>query len=102
MKIKSNVAEATKYSNDALEAFYTAVENGQARLALLILVDVIEEFANRFDELEEKAPNQEVAKQEAKEVVAPVKEQVKETETSIVEEKPAPKAKAAVKDNAAE
>lgn len=53
MKIESRVAEATKYSTDALEAFYTAVDNGQARLALLILVDVIEAFADKLDELEE-------------------------------------------------
>lgn len=54
MKIKSNVAEASKYSDDALEAFYTAVENGQARLALMILVDVIQTFEEKIDALEGK------------------------------------------------
>lgn len=53
MRIQSTVAEATKYSTDALEAFYTAVDNGQARLALLILVDIIEVFADKLDEFEE-------------------------------------------------
>lgn len=51
MIIKSTVAEATKYGDDALEAFYTAVDNGQARLALIILVDVIKAFEEKIDEL---------------------------------------------------
>lgn len=96
MKIKSTVAEATKYSTDALEAFYTAVENGQARLALLILVDVIEEFANRFDALEIAIPNE----IKAEDTVS--KDEIKPLETNSTEDKPAPKAKAVAKENAAE
>jgi hypothetical protein len=102
MKIKSTVAEATKYSSDALEAFYTAVENGQARLALLILVDVIEEFADRFDALEIAAPNEITSEVATKTEVTPANEEVKPSETNVAEDKPAPKAKAVAKENAAE
>ncbi len=96
MKIKSTVAEATKYSTDALEAFYTAVENGQARLALLILVDVIEEFASRFDALEVTMPS------EIKAETVVTKDEIKPSETNSTEDKPAPKAKAVAKENAAD
>lgn len=92
MKIKSTVAEATKYGEDAIEAFYTSVENGQSRLALLILSDIIEEFAARFDELEKSsAPVVEEVK--VKENILPAeKEQVEPVKTEV-------KAKTAVKDN---
>ena len=36
---------------DALEAFYTAVDNGQARLAMSILVDIVEVFAEKIEAL---------------------------------------------------
>lgn len=101
MKIKSTVAEATKYGSDALEAFYTAVENGQARLALLILVDVIEEFAGRFDALESLAVIESPKEEVETKVEVPVKEEIKPSDV-IVEEKVAPKAKSSNKESSAE
>jgi hypothetical protein len=46
MKINSEVSKLARFGEDAIEGFNTAVENGQARLAMSILVDVI----NAFDE----------------------------------------------------
>ena len=94
MKIKSRVAEATKYSTDALEAFYTAVDNGQARLALLILVDVIEAFDEKLDELEELklslTTKVEEVKPEPQKIVQEVKD-VKQEESTEAKAKPKPK-----------
>ena len=52
MKIESEVTKLSRYGDDGLEGFYTAVDNGQARLAMTILVDVIAAFADKIDELE--------------------------------------------------
>lgn len=52
MIIESDTAKASRYSDDALEAFYIAVENGQARMALQILVDIVATYADKIDELE--------------------------------------------------
>lgn len=80
MKIKSTVAEATKYGDDALEAFYTAVDNGQARLALLILTDVVKAFEERFDALDSEDNLVEQT---------PAIEEVKVEEVKVVEEQEA-------------
>ena len=68
MKIESEVARLSRYGDDALEGFYTAVDNGQARLAMTILVDVISAFANKIDALEESLSGEE------KEILPPAKE----------------------------
>lgn len=82
MKIDSDVARASRYGDDAIEAFYTAVNNGQARLAMSILVDVISGFNEKFDELDEKLnPNQEIKPE-------------KTTQPVVEEVKPEPKPKA--------
>lgn len=83
MKIESTVAEATKYGPDALEAFYTAVDNGQARLALLILVDIVKAFEEKIDELTEAKTAAPVVQQKAEEdkkEQATVKPEVKKVE----------------------
>ena len=84
MIIESDVAKASRYGDDAIEAFNTAVDNGQARLAMSILVDVINAFNEKFDELDQKlnAPQ---------EIKAPKKEEKVEVEAEV---KPEPKAKA--------
>jgi hypothetical protein len=51
MYIKSEVGRLSRYGEDAVEAFRTAVNNGQARLGMQILVDVIDAFADKLDEL---------------------------------------------------
>lgn len=52
MYIKSEIGELSRYGDDAIQAFVTAVDNGQARLGMQILVDVIEKFAEKFDEID--------------------------------------------------
>lgn len=85
MKIESEVARQSRYGDDAIEAFNTAVDNGQARLAMSILVDIVNAFAEKFDELlEEKVSNeqeQEVLKEEV-----PKKEEVKQKNTATKDE----------------
>lgn len=51
MRIESEVARQSRYGDDAIEAFNTAVDNGQARLAMSILVDIVNAFAEKLDEL---------------------------------------------------
>jgi hypothetical protein len=41
-----------RYGDNAIDAFLTAVDNGQARLGLQILVDIVVAFADKIDELE--------------------------------------------------
>ena len=53
MKIESDVARAARLGEDAIEAFNMAVNNGQARLGMSILVDIINAFAEKLDELTE-------------------------------------------------
>jgi hypothetical protein len=86
MIIPSETAKSSRYGEDAIEAFYTAVDNGQARLAMSILVDIIEAFAEKIEALEEAASP-------VAEVKPPAKEQVKVEEQIEEEVKPAPKAK---------
>ncbi len=86
MIIESEVAKNSRYGEDALEAFYTAVDNGQARLAMSILVDIIVAFADKIEALEE------AASAGVNEVKPPVKEEVK-AHASEEEIKPAPKQK---------
>ena len=69
MKIESEVTKLSRYGDDGLEGFYTAVDNGQARLAMTILVDVIAAFADKIDELEAAIlPKEEEVKPPAVEV----------------------------------
>jgi choline kinase len=86
MIIESEVAKNSRYGEDALEAFYTAVDNGQARLAMSILVDIISAFADKIEALEEAS----IAS--VNEVKPPVKEEVK-VDISDDEIKPASKQK---------
>jgi hypothetical protein len=52
MYIKSEIGKLSRYGEDAVQAFRTAVDNGQARLGMQILVDIIEKFSEKFDELD--------------------------------------------------
>ena len=54
MKINSEVSKLARFGEDAIEGFNTAVENGQARLAMSILVDVINAFDEKLDDIDEK------------------------------------------------
>jgi hypothetical protein len=52
MYIESEIGKQMRYGDNAVDAFVTAVDNGQARLGMQILVDVIVAFADKIDELE--------------------------------------------------
>lgn len=79
MRIESETAKASRYGDDALEAFSTAVDNGQARLAISILVDIINAFAEKIDAIEEKMePVQEIKVEPKEEIKPEPKQKVKE------------------------
>jgi hypothetical protein len=52
MYIESEIGKQMRYGDDAIDAFLTAVDNGQARLGMQILVDIVVAFADKIDELE--------------------------------------------------
>lgn len=87
--ITSEVSKEYMREEDAVEGFKAAVENGQVRLALQILSDVIdgmmEIFNMAFDDSEE---NEEPKQEEAKQV--PLEEPVAEVKETAVK-KPAAK-----------
>lgn len=85
MKIESEVARQSRYGDDAIEAFNTAVDNGQARLAMSILVDIVNAFAEKFDELLEERVSNEQEQEVLKEEV-PKKEEVKQKNTATKDE----------------
>ena len=97
MKINSASAEVTGYGSDAIEAFNQAVENGQSRLALYVLVDIIDALVERIEELSEnKIPQPEEIKVEEKTVkTEEVVEQITKQEESI---KPQVKTKSPTKE----
>jgi osmotically-inducible protein OsmY len=53
-KISSERLAQSVRTDDALAAFEQSVGNGQARLAIEVLVDVINALVDKVDELEEK------------------------------------------------
>lgn len=80
MYIESEIGKLSRYSSNAIEAFRVAVDNGQARLAMQILVDVIDAYAEKFDEYDALI-------EEKLNVITPDNEQVVATEEVIVETK---------------
>ena len=93
MYIQSEIGKLARYSENAIEAFRIAVDNGQARLAMQILVDVIDTYAEKFDEydalIEEKFNSLTPTNIEAVKEVEIEKEEVKLSQ----EPTPQPKAK---------
>ena len=78
MYIKSEIGELSRYGDDAIQAFVTAVDNGQARLGMQILVDVIEKFAEKFDEIDNII-------EEKLNLITPVKTEATPTPTPVIE-----------------
>lgn len=79
MRIESEVSKAARFGEDAIEGFNTAVNNGQARLAMSILVDIINAFDEKFDQLDEVlAPKAEVRKEQPQEIKPEPKAKAKE------------------------
>ena len=60
MKIKSEIGTGSLYGDDSLEAFYNAVENGQARLALQFLSEIVEVLIDKIEFIENKIGIEEV------------------------------------------
>ena len=82
MRIESEVSKAARFGEDAIDGFNTAVNNGQARLAMSILVDIINAFNEKFDELDEVlAPKAEPKKEQAQEAKPEPKAKAKEQAT---------------------
>lgn len=83
MKIESDVARAARLGDDAIDAFNMAVNNGQARLGMSILVDIINAFAEKLDELTES--------QDEKDTVVPQKTEEPKTKNTTTKEEVKPK-----------
>jgi len=91
--ITSDLSKEIFREEDAVEGFREAVENGQVRLALQILVDVVDGMMEIFNMAlgeEEENESQEQPSIEAPKNVEPIEEAVQ------VEEKKAPAKKAPV------
>ncbi len=82
--IESEISKQYLREEDAVEGFREAVENGQVRLALQILVDIVEAFADIFDALTEDEDSDEQVVEEKKEEVK--KEEIKEVEAKKPEQ----------------
>lgn len=90
MRIESEIARQSRYGEDAIEAFNTAVDNGQARLAMSILVDIINAFAEKLDELtSESAVSEENVKTIEKEDIKQKQTGKEESKTVAKEDAPA-------------
>ena len=106
MYIESEIGKQMRYGDNAIDAFLTAVDNGQARLGLQILVDIVVAFADKIDELE--AANQKEDVIDVPEIImpadvsapAPVEEapKVEEVKAPSKEEEVQPKNKVAPKE----
>jgi hypothetical protein len=68
--IESEISKQYLREEDAVEGFREAVENGQVRLALQILVDIVDAFVDIFEAVTEGEDEEEVQQEVTKEVVA--------------------------------
>ena len=57
LKIPTRISTSLGDSSDAISMFNTAVTNGQARLAMEILIDIINGLANKIESLESVNPS---------------------------------------------
>ena len=87
-QILSDVSKQYLLEEDAIKGFRMAVENGQSRLALTILTDIIEVFNDIFVEV--LSDDNEDDNKEKTETVNEVKAEVK-TEEKEPQQKVAPK-----------
>jgi hypothetical protein len=85
--IESEISKQYLREEDAVEGFREAVENGQVRLALQILVDIVDAFVDIFEAVTEGEEEEEVQQEVTKEVVAEKIEQ----EQPVEKIEPAPK-----------
>jgi hypothetical protein len=85
--IESEISKQYLREEDAVEGFREAVENGQVRLALQILVDIVDAFVDIFEAVTEGEDEEEVQQEVTKEVVA---EKIQQ-EQPVEKIEPAPK-----------
>jgi len=86
--ITSDTSKQYLREDDAVKGFEIAVGNGQSRMALTILVDVINGIMDIFNALEEpKLQKQVQVAEAAEEEVLPVAKPVAKKETKTTEEK---------------
>lgn len=102
--IKSDVSEQYLLEEDAVEGFRQAVMNGQVRLALQILVDIVDVFEAFIasvvedDEESETIVGETSTESKSELPLIELKEEEKVAEPQTVDKKPATK-KAAAKDD---
>lgn len=92
--IESEISKQYLREENAIEGFREAVENGQVRLALQILVDIVEVFGEIFEALTEEDGENQIQNTEKAEQPKP--EPQLEQEEKIAE-KPEPAAKKVAK-----
>ena len=80
--IKNERLAATVRTDDASEAFSSAISNGQIRLAMDLLGEVIPEIVNRLESIENASAQSQPAKAPAPKVTKE-SAQVKESDASI-------------------
>ena len=69
--ILSDVSKQYLQEEDAVRGFRAAVENGQSRLALQILADIVEAFMEIFQEAMENSDDEDTAPEPASKETAP-------------------------------
>lgn len=92
--IESEISKQYLREENAVEGFREAVENGQVRLALQILVDIVDAFSDIFEALTEDDDEAVKVEQTPTEVV---KEEPKQKEQEQPKEKAEPAAKKSTK-----
>lgn len=81
IKLKNEQISSFLRTDDALQALNTSVDNGQIRLSLQILVEVIEDLLNKIDSLTEKLNTKEINKAASEKTV--VKQKVEEPKVDL-------------------
>lgn len=92
--IESEISKQYLREENAVEGFKEAVENGQVRLALQILVDIVDAFSDIFEALTEDDDEAVEVEQKPTEVA---KEEPKQKEQEQPKEKAEPVAKKTTK-----
>jgi hypothetical protein len=93
--ITSDTSKQYLREEDAVKGFEIAVGNGQSRMALTILVDVINGIMDMFNSIEDEFGEDEVTEEEPKVEEQPKAKEVAQEE--VIEEEVKPVAKPTVK-----
>jgi hypothetical protein len=101
IKIVSELSKQYLLKEDAIEGFKIAVENGQTRLALQVLVDIIDGMMEIFDYAMEEIAEDDNVIDVPVAISAPAQEPVKVVEAveAVEEKKVSPKKTAEVKED---